>query len=70
MTLKNNPDAVLDDRRFPHGFTELHRAWLIRAANPSTIEYLQLHAGSGDEVLTEILLKNKKQLPNSPFYLI
>lgn len=60
VTVKKNPAAALDDTRFPHGFLPEHRRWLIAAANPSTIQYLQLHAGPGDEVLAEILLRFQK----------
>ncbi|MCF2139135.1 MAG: hypothetical protein K9W44_03685 [Candidatus Lokiarchaeota archaeon] len=70
ITTKKNPDAKLDDRRFPNGFTEEHRQWLIACATPSAIEYLQTHAGPSDPVLIAILEKRKKPLPNSPYYLI
>ncbi|MCF2139509.1 MAG: hypothetical protein K9W44_05585 [Candidatus Lokiarchaeota archaeon] len=70
VTLKYNPSAVLDNTRFPHGFTAENRQWLITCANPTIIDYLQANLHHADPLITEILLLQKKKLQNSPFFLI
>ncbi|MCF2139498.1 MAG: hypothetical protein K9W44_05530 [Candidatus Lokiarchaeota archaeon] len=59
-----------EDVRFPNGFTEEHIEWLIKCATPRIMAYLQQKLPPSDPVLQAIILKFKKKLKNSEFFLV
>ncbi|MHA1618097.1 MAG: hypothetical protein ACTSVZ_02375 [Promethearchaeota archaeon] len=65
-----DPDLLHDTARFPIGFTDEHRSWLIACAPPSILAFLQAHQPSADPIVEAILLRGAKHLTGSDFTII
>ncbi|MHA1673748.1 MAG: hypothetical protein ACTSYI_08965 [Promethearchaeota archaeon] len=59
-----------DTARFPLGFTDEHRSWLIACAPPSILAFLQAHAPLADPIVEAILLRGAKPLAGSTLSII
>ncbi|MCF2139040.1 MAG: hypothetical protein K9W44_03175 [Candidatus Lokiarchaeota archaeon] len=69
VSIHRNPSTVLDEKRFPNGFTDENREWLLTCANHTILAYLQANLNHDDPLIIDIILRNKKSLPNSQFSL-
>ncbi|WP_457558932.1 hypothetical protein [Candidatus Harpocratesius sp.] len=67
---KNSPHPKLPEDKFPNGFTAFHHKCLVKCATPRILRLLQHKLPYSDPLISEILLKFKKTLPNSPYFLI
>ncbi|MHA1619220.1 MAG: hypothetical protein ACTSVZ_08050, partial [Promethearchaeota archaeon] len=61
---------LADKNRFPIGFTNEHRDWLVACINPPVLTYLQNHLPPTDAVLQKIIAESALPLKNSPYSLL
>ncbi len=61
---------LADKNRFPKGFTNEHRDWLIACINPPVLAYLQNHLPPTNAILQKIIAESALPLKSSPYSLL
>ncbi len=69
-SLVATPPLLRDTARFPNGFTEEHRTWLIACAPPPILAFLQANLPATDPILVAIMEQHAKPLDGSDLRLV